>query len=279
MQLARIVIGVDTTTASTRAAKWVAKRFAPDAEMVLLHCLNPMLLQRQSTEARNAADTTLRDLIQEIGAKRSSYRIRIGDPARCLADLAAEVDADLIAVGAHEEHPDRLPALGTTAERLVRCSPVPVLLCATTPAGAPRSVLLPLESVEVTNELADWTGALAERFDAQLTLIHVEPTDREHLLTSSGAVRRRPLTSTTPWSRVARQRPSDRVFVDAVLGDSAQAVLTESKRFGTELVLLQAPDGDADTNRDSPTSRVLREAACPVLVVPSADNLRLIGTR
>ena len=279
MQLARIVIGVDTTAASTRAAKWVAKRFAPEAEMVLLHCLNPLLLQRQSTEARNAADTTLRDLIQEIGAKRSSYRIRIGDPARCLADLAAEMDADLVAVGAHEEHPDRLPALGTTAERLVRCSPVPVLLCATTPAGAPRSVLLPLESVEVTNELADWTGALAERFDAQLTLIHVEPTDREHLLTSSGAVRTRPLASTTPWSRVARQRPSNRVFVDAVLGDSAHAVLTESKRFGTELVLLQAPEGDADTNRDNPTSRVLREAACPVLVVPSADNLRLIDTR
>jgi hypothetical protein len=91
-------------------------------------------------------------------------------------------------------------------------------------------------------------------------------------------MRRRPATSTTPWSRVARQRPSNRVFVDAVLGDSAQAVLTESKRFGTELVLLQAPDGDADTQRD-PTSRVLREAACPVLVVPSADNVRLMDTR
>ena len=244
MQLARVVIGVDLTEASARAATWVASRFAPDAEMVLLHCLDPMLLQRQSAEARDAADAVLRELARDIGGKRSSYRIRIGDPARCLAELAAEVDADLIAVGAHEEHPSRLPALGTTAERLVRCSPVPVLLCATTPAGAPRSVLLPLESVEVTNELADWTGALAERFDAQLTLIHVEPTDREHLLTSSGAVRTRPLASTTPWSRVARQRPPHRVFVDAVLGDSAQAVLAESKRFGTELVLMQAPDDE-----------------------------------
>ena len=277
MQLARIVIGIDLTDASIRAAKWVAGRFAPDAEVVLLHCLNPLLLQRQSTEARNAADKTLRELIRDIGSKRSSYRIRIGDAARCLADLAAEVDADLIAVGAHEEHPDRLPTLGTTAERLVRCSPVPVLLCATTPAGAPRSVLLPLESVEVTTELADWTGALAERFDAQLTLVHVEPPDHERSLTSSGAVRGRPFRSTTPWSRVARQRPSHRVFVDAVLGNSADAVLSESKRFGTELVLLQAPD-DADTREDS-TSRVLREAACPILVVPSADNIRLVDTR
>jgi nucleotide-binding universal stress UspA family protein len=271
MQLARVVIGVDLTEASNRAARWVANRFAPDAEMVLLHCLDPMLLQRQSAEARDAADVMLRELAHDVGRKRSSYRIRIGDPARCLADLAAEVDADLVAVGAHEEHPSRLPALGTTAERLVRCSPVPVLLCATTPAGAPRSVLLPLESVDVNTELADWTGALAERFDAQLTLVHVEPTDRERRLTSSGA-------RTTPWSRVARQRPPHRVFVDAVLGDSAEAVLAESKRFGTELVLLQAPE-DSDTQRDNPTSRVLREAECPVLVVPSADNIRLMDTR
>ncbi|HWC46972.1 MAG TPA: universal stress protein, partial [Casimicrobiaceae bacterium] len=166
MQLARVVVGVDLTEASTRAARWVASRFAPDAEMVFLHCLDPMLLQRQSAEARDAADKMLRELARDAGSKRSSYRIRIGDPARCLADLAAEMDADLIAVGAHEEHPNRIPALGTTAERLVRCSPVPVLLCATTPAGAPRSVLLPLESVDVNTELADWTGALAERFDA-----------------------------------------------------------------------------------------------------------------
>src|SRR5689334_16594969 len=35
MQLARVVIGVDLTEASVRAATWVANRFAPDAEMVL----------------------------------------------------------------------------------------------------------------------------------------------------------------------------------------------------------------------------------------------------
>lgn len=274
MQLARVVVGVDLTEASTRAARWVASRFAPDAEMVFLHCLDPMLLQRQRAEARNAADTMLRELARDAGSKRSSYRIRIGDPARCLADLAAEMDADLIAVGAHEEHPNRIPALGTTAERLVRCSPVPVLLCATTPAGAPRSVLLPLESVDVNTELADWTGALAERFDAQLTLVHVEPTDRARRLTSGGLR----FARTTPWSRVARQRPPHRVFVDAVIGDSAEAVLAESKRFGTELVLLQAPE-EVDNARDNPTSRVLREAACPVLVVPSADNSRMVDTR
>src|SRR5205085_8881766 len=84
MQLARVVLGVDLTEASTRAAKWVANEFAPDAEIMLLHCLNPLLLQRQSAEARSAADGFLRELTLDIGGPRSSYRIRIGDAARCL---------------------------------------------------------------------------------------------------------------------------------------------------------------------------------------------------
>lgn len=277
MQLARIVIGVDLTNPSTRATKWVATSFAPDAEIILLHCLSPLLIDRRLPGARDAAEHCLRGLQHAIGETRCRVRILIGDPARCLADVAADVDADLIAVGAHEEHGDRLPALGTTAERLVRCSPVPVLLCAATPSGAPRSVLVPVDAVEVTTELADWTGTLADRFDAQLALVHVEPCKRERRLTGATC----PTGSSmgmTPWSRVARERPPHRVFVDAVLGDPADAVLTEARRFGTDLLMLQAQD-DETAAPDNPTNRVLRRSECPVLVIPSADNSRLTATR
>ena len=279
MQLDRVVIGVDLTEPSIHAAKWVARQFSPDATIVLLHCLNPLLVERRAADEREVAERTLADLARKIGTRRSSFRIRIGDPARCLADLAAELDADLIAVGSHEEHPDRLPALGSTAERLVRCSPVPVLLCSGAHSGAPRSVLLPLDSVEVTTELADWTGALAERFDAQLALVHVESSARDTHLTSPSVSGPGARVSTTPWSRVARARPAHRVFVDAVVGDRADAVLAESKRFGTELVLLQAPDDDDTAGPANPVSRVLRSSECPVLVIPSVDNSRLMPTR
>lgn len=274
MQLTRIVIGVDLTTPSIEAATWVAGSFAPDAEVVLLHCLDPILDRQRLMQARESAALVLCEIERDIGRRRSSHRVRVGDPARCLADLAAELDADLIAVGTHEQHPERLPALGSTAERLVRCSPVPVLLCSPTPAGAPRSVLLPLDAVEVDTELAEWTGALAERFEARLALLHVEDKDRDARVTPSPV--RFPVHK-TPWSRVARELPSHRVFVDAVLGDRADAVLAESRRFGTELVLLQAPDDGTVT--DSSIDRVLRRSQCAVLVVPSADTARSMPTR
>ena len=279
MQLDRVVIGVDLTNPSTRAAQWVARKFAADAEIVLLHCLNPMLVERRVPDARAAAERALAALSSEIGRKRSSFRIRVGDPARSLADLAAEVDADLIAVGSHEEHPDRLPTLGSTAERLVRCSPVPVLLCSAAPMGTPRSVLLPLDSVDVATELAEWTGELAQRFDAQLALVHVESTNEDDHLTSPRAPNRVFGMPTTPWTRVARERPAHRVFVDAVLGNQADVILFESKRFGSDLVLLQAPENSETPDRVDPVTRVLRRAECPVLVIPSVENTRLMPTR
>lgn len=274
MQLARIVVGVDVTSASFRAAKWVAKSFAPDAEVVLVHCLNPVLAGRRLAETRAAVATCLADLQHQIGAGRCSQRIRIGDPARCLARLAAEVDAALIAVGVHEDHLDRLIALGSTAERLVRCASVPVLLCSATPHAAPQSVLLLLDSAEVSTELADWTGTLADRFGAKVALVHVDARESERAPTSHPHHRRR---NTTPWRRLARKLPPQRVFVDAVPGDRADAVLAESQRFGTELVLLQAPDEDLPF--DSSTSRVLRGSACPVLVFPSATRRELVSDR
>ena len=276
MQLERVVIGVDLTRASSDAAVWAAREFAPDAQIVFLHCLSPLLPEIRILEERAVAESYLHDLKDRIGSKRTSYRIRIGDPARCLAEIAAELDADLIAVGSHEEHADRAPALGSTAQRLVRCSPVPVLLCAPSPAGAPRSVLLPLDSVEVPVTVAEWTEALANRFGARLALVHVEPPADERRLTSRRTVPRRQVT--TPWTRLARDLPRDRVFVDAVIGDRAEAVLAESRRFRSELVLLQVPDDEAP-GPTAPVDRVLRRSECPVLVIPPLENETFMGTR
>ena len=273
MRLARILIGVDLTTPSIEAAAWAAKRFAPDADVVFAHCLSPLLAERRMDDERAHAESRLRELEQRVGSERSSHRVLSGDPARCLAGLAAELDVDLIAVGAHEEHPDREPTLGTTAQRLIRCSSVPVLLCCETPFGAPRSVLLPLDSQDVSTTVADWTSALAQRFGARLALLHVEaPHDSVRKVRARPSSRRRAST-TTAWSRIARELPPQRVFVDAVLGDQAEAVLSEARRFSTELVMLEAPDDRESDSESASVDSVLVQSHCPVLVIPATDEL------
>ncbi len=270
MHLARIVVGVDLTNASTRAAAWAARAFAPEAQVVLLHCLSPVLSEHRVADDRQLAERCLVDLQRQIGAARCSFRIRRGDAARCLAELAAELDADLIAVGTHEEHADRLPALGSTAERLIRCAAAPVLLCSDKLSGAPHSILLPLDSGDVTTSLADWTADLAERFEARLAFVHIEAPRTARL--TSAAAERRLASSTTPWTRVAHDVPPERVMVDAMFGEPADVVLSEARRFGTELVLLESP-AYAATAEEVPAAvdRVLRRSECAVLVVPPLE--------
>lgn len=272
MKLARILVGVDLTTPSIEAGAWAAQQFAAGAEVVFAHCINPLSPERRVAQERAYAEAHLHELELRVGPERCSHRILSGDPARCLAALAAELDVDLIAVGAHEEHPERDPALGTTAQQLIRCSSVPVLLCCETPLGAPRSMLLPLDAPDVSTTLADWTSKLAERFDARLALVHVDPTHDVTRRMQGRASSRRRASTTTMWNRIARELPPQRVFVDAVLGDNAEAVLAEARRFSSELVMVQAPE---DENAKGPSTRidsVLVHSHCPVLVVPATDD-------
>ena len=272
MQLARILVGVDLTTPSMEAAVWAARRFAPHAEVTLAHCISPLLSERRVIEERSLAEVRLQELNERVGPERCSHRVLVGDPARSLAALAAELDADVVAVGAHESHPDRDPALGTTAQQLIRCSSVPVLLCCEMPFGAPRSMLLPLHAPEVSAAVADWTSTLAQRFESRLALVHVETQSDGAGRRASHSRRGRPLT-TTPWNRVARELPPQRVFVDAVSGDAAKAVLEEARRFSTELVMLEAPDEEPTETPATSVDAMLVQSHCPVLVIPATDDL------
>jgi len=276
MQLARILVGIDLTASSTRAALWAARLFAPEAKVVLLHCLNPLLSKRAIIDEQELAEKCLGELEQCIGPERSSHEIRVGDPARCLADRAADLDVDLIVVGAHHDHPDRAPEIGSTAQALVQCSAVPVLLCSDAPMGTPRSLLLPLDTSQVGTSVAEWTHSLAEQFGARLALVYVEPPRDGRRLTDirkSAAYLR--ATDTTPLSRVTDGFAPDRIFVEAVLGERADTVIAEARRFNAELLLLEAPWDTDVADASTSVERLLERSPCPVLVIPPPlDNVR-----
>lgn len=68
--------------------------------------------------------------IRERGALEVSSvvaHVAIGAPARAIADLAAQLDADLVVVGTHGRRGLRRALLGSVAEEVVRTSGCPVL--------------------------------------------------------------------------------------------------------------------------------------------------------
>lgn len=81
----------------------------------------PDLLDLQGTILRDATDW----LPDDIGV---TTRLERGDPAETILRIAREDDEDLIVMGSHGRSRFRRALLGSVSERVLRTSPVPVLL-------------------------------------------------------------------------------------------------------------------------------------------------------
>ncbi len=80
--------------------------------------------QVRLTRVREALD----ELFQQRGLGASTAHVLIGTPGTMVAELAAEIDADLIVVTSHGRTGIVRAALGSVAERVVRLARCPVLV-------------------------------------------------------------------------------------------------------------------------------------------------------
>jgi nucleotide-binding universal stress UspA family protein len=184
MTLDKILIGIDFSETAIKSAKWVSDFFAPSADVILAHVIDPpdqppfgrhLLppLDVIEAEAREFATSHLRDVATFLTPRAPRCEIRLGKPYEQITKLAREVGADVIVVGPHGDRPRPSKFLGTTAERIVRTSPVPVLVATNPPTGIPQHILVPVDDLSITPTLLAWTRDLASAFDADVTLLHV----------------------------------------------------------------------------------------------------------
>lgn len=157
----RLLVGTDLSVPSQHAvARAVALARLWSARLTLHHvvaasfwddvvgrALGPAGLDPTSPEAAmSVASDVLRrraDEIEATSAVRCEAEVSTG---RAAAELArAAVDADLLVIGAHGEHPVRELVVGTTAQKLLRVSPCPVLVVKRPPPFEYRTVLVPTD--------------------------------------------------------------------------------------------------------------------------------------
>lgn len=135
-----VLVPTDFSEDATRAADAAARVLgeAPDRRLVLLHVYRypvvfgiapqPVLATGMEGVVESAREEMAR-LAERLGARglRVETRIAEGHPATRILEHAAEVGADVIAMGTHGRSGlDRL-LLGSTAERVVSAAPCPVL--------------------------------------------------------------------------------------------------------------------------------------------------------
>ncbi len=136
MGFGTVVVGVDFTMASEAVAEWVGRHLPAVGTTVLVHALElsrhsgeTSAQQQIRLEAAVSANESLERIAEEYFADRAvELLVEPGDPISVLSTIAVEREADLIVVGPHQGHPALEKFVGSTAQRLIHESIVPVLL-------------------------------------------------------------------------------------------------------------------------------------------------------
>lgn len=292
-----MLIAVDFSEAATRAARWVSEHFAPNAELVLLHVIDLPRRPRFAGHdlpsddaieamARQYAESRMQALSTVLSSRVARSEIRIGKPHELVAALATEIAADVLVIGPHGDRPRSTTLFGTTADKIARTSPVPVLVVADPPTGAPSRILTPVDDASITPRLLAWTKDLAEQFDANITLLHVwSNAVYSHVASISLATTKTEAEARSEIEKELRDTANywltelartgiDRQRVDCVVrfGHAGDIALETASFIGADLMVLgRRGSGLVIPMLLGSTIRtVLHGARCPVLVVPDA---------
>ena len=294
MRVDTMLVAVDFSDTATEAARWAIDVFAPSARVALLHVIDPPDRPRFARDrlppegtfediAREHATARLRELTETLGRTDIRTEIRTGKPYEQVAAVATEMGATMVVIGPHGDRPRPAKFLGTTADRIARTSPVPVLVVTAPPAQPPRRILVPVQDALLTPRLMEWTSALAEQFDARVTLLHVwsnavyshvasmsyarKPTEAE----AKEAITKELRDAATDWLEelVPAGAARHRFAATVSYGRAGDVALDQAGEIDADLIIIGRSGSGLlmPALLGSTTNTVLHGARCPVLVV------------
>ena len=204
IEIERILCPTDFSVFSARAlghAIALAQRF--QARLTVLHVLPPTLsyggvppysptLAVVSTPLREQVEGELRAFIEPAvaGSCPTQIDLREGNPWREIERAAEELPADFVVMGTHGYGGFEHLLLGSVAEKLLRRLPCPVLTVCHEEGrtweapGLVRRILCAADLSDSSPATIEWALALAEKLQAEVTLLHVVdflPDPAEHV--------------------------------------------------------------------------------------------------
>jgi len=301
MKIEKMLIAVDFSDTANRAARYAATQFAPDAELTLLHVIDPLRRPRFAPDtfpteealeatAREYAARRMAELSTSLTPARARGEIRIGRPEEQVAAMASEVGANVVAIGPHGDRPRPWKFLGTTADRITRTCPVPVLVATNPTEHSPRRILVPVDDDGIASEVLAFTHDLAERFDADISLLYVVSNAvYGHVASMSYAttpdearaeqeIEKELAGAAARWlAEIARTGVNrDRVSSEAAYGNAGEVTVETAARLQADLIVIGRRGSGLvrPALLGSTVGTVLHGARCPVLVVTNPSDAR-----
>lgn len=288
MSFQRIVIGVDFSTASLNAVRWVAAHFAPRAKLFLAHVVTrphtPAFLRGESwsDDVEPALFPGLSGFADLAGARWTEVAVRQGRPELELAAFARDLGADLICVGRSQRRRGAGRFGATTPQRLLARTSAPVLVVPAEARLPPVSLLAAVSDGAEGDRVIRTAAELATAWDARIDVLHsVDPA----IAAAAGAAGDHVRSATDLTEAWLERRVSEvpmrgrRVATIGHVGEASDAIISHATRASTDLVVMgrrtEPEDAVAAAGCIGSTTRMVTWAApCPVLVVGSRRTVR-----
>ncbi len=251
------------------------------SRVCLVHAITPPLYQVDGVIVPpdllqadlETSTANMQDLIErtpELKALKPTVRVGYADPINFIQQVSLEEKPDLIVVGSHGASGLERLALGSVAEAVLHKATCPVLIAGPRCKAEKhpfRSVLFATDLKTTGLRGAQYATGLAERFHAELTLLHA--MDRKFIPPGlePEIVRER------IWEQLRHLLPSDldhycKSQIRLEYGDPAQVINGVAESECASLLVVGLRDHAlADHAPWSTLSHVIREVTCPVLGV------------
>jgi nucleotide-binding universal stress UspA family protein len=302
LKIERILVPLDFSPASMQALDYavlLAKQFHAAIHLVHVHPPDEASsvpgaghLMLQSAEAIEL----LRGDLTNIQRKHvptfwpENCHVRGGRAYEEISELAREIDADLIVLSTRGYSGLKHLLLGSTAERVVRSAPCPVLVVrkrkqkakATSATFTIRKILVPVDFSECSMVGVRYAAVLAKTLGAKLRLFHAMYPYSEYVIADRAGVR---LSSMVEAQQAATREQMEELKQKDFLRDvsletkiatgaAIDEICGEARQPDIDLVLTSTHGrtGFKHALIGSVAEHVVRYADCPVMVVPSRSR-------
>lgn len=287
VEIQKILCPMDFSSTSLRAADYaIALAANYKAELHLLHVVSPVLYSADQY-AFNVGEIVLamekqaaRDMKKVEKKARASgvefrEQIRTGNVENEIRAAITSTNADLLVMGTHGLRGIEKWFMGSATEKMLRRSPVPMLITRDTmKAGkappAVRRILVTTDFSEGTENALDYAFSLAQESQAKITLLHVISDHAPANIEGGG-----PALSVSVRRRLEKMIPeSARDWCEAdvrVVYGSPYAVILKTLASRKIDLLIMNIHGKGMLDRallGSTAERVVRAADCPVMLIP-----------
>jgi nucleotide-binding universal stress UspA family protein len=304
IQIKTILVPLDFSRASMDALDYavsVAKQFHAAIHLVHVHPPDELSsvpgaghLLLQSAEAVEFLNKQLAKIHRKRvpGFSPENCHVRGGRPYQEILELAREIDADLIIVSTRGRTGLTRVLLGSTAERVVRSTPCPVIVVrkrkqkpkAAGEAFAIRTILVPVDFSECSLAGVQYAAFLAKTLGAKLRLFHAMYPYADYVIADPVGARLVPLIEAE--QAAAREEMEQLKRIDFLRDVSLQTEIRTGHAIEEICHAARQPDIDVVVTSThgrtglkhaligSVAEHVVRYAECPVIVVPSQCALR-----